>query len=310
MIFKDKNYWALILGGSSGFGLATAQKLATMGMNIMIVHRDRRGAMKRIEPEFDKIRENGVGFHAINTNALSAEGRAEVLDKASEVMQGGGIRVLLHSIALGNLKLIAPMKDEGERSLARLAESLGIKPEGLQTAVDELFEAGAADLVHLASKPAYNNQQFSGEEDFSSTIYNMGTSIVSWVQEALSRQLFAEDARVLGLTSEGNEIAWRGYASVAAAKTALESVSRAMAVEMAPHGIRSNILQPGVTDTPALRLIPGSTHMKANARLRNPFRRLTTPEDVAGVVGLLSQDEAGWINGTIIRVDGGEHISG
>jgi NAD(P)-dependent dehydrogenase (short-subunit alcohol dehydrogenase family) len=122
--------------------------------------------------------------------------------------------------------------------------------------------------------------------------------------------MFSDDARILGLTSEGNEIAWKGYAAVAAAKTALESVSRAMAVEMAPHGLRSNILQPGVTDTPALRLIPGNSHMKASARLRNPFSRLTTPEDVANVVSLLAQDEASWINGTIIRVDGGEHISG
>ena len=51
--------WAIILGGSSGFGLATAQKLACHGLNICLVHRDRRGAMSRIEPEFDKIRSEG-----------------------------------------------------------------------------------------------------------------------------------------------------------------------------------------------------------------------------------------------------------
>jgi enoyl-[acyl-carrier protein] reductase I len=44
--------------------------------------------------------------------------------------------------------------------------------------------------------------------------------------------------------------------------------------------------------------------------LRNPFRRLTTPRDVANVICLLATDEAGWINGEVIRVDGGEHISG
>jgi NAD(P)-dependent dehydrogenase (short-subunit alcohol dehydrogenase family) len=50
--------------------------------------------------------------------------------------------------------------------------------------------------------------------------------------------------------------------------------------------------------------------MKAQARLRNPFGRLTTPRDVANVISLLARDEAGWINGEVIRVDGGEHISG
>jgi NAD(P)-dependent dehydrogenase (short-subunit alcohol dehydrogenase family) len=138
----------------------------------------------------------------------------------------------------------------------------------------------------------------------------MGTSLVDWVQDVRRRGLFAADARVIGLTSEGNEVAWKGYAAVAAAKVALESVSRAIAVEMAPHGIRANVVQAGVTDTPALRLIPGSAHLKAQARRRNPFGRLTTPEDVARVIHLLCLPEAAWINGEVIRVDGGEHVSG
>ena len=136
-----------------------------------------------------------------------------------------------------------------------------------------------------------------------------GPACSTWVQRVHSAGLFAADARVIGLTSEGNAIAWRGYAAVAAAKSALESVSRAIAVEFAPHGIRSNIVQAGVTDTPALRVIPGSARMKAGARMRNPFGRLTAPEDVADVVYLLSLDEAGWINGALIRADGGEHIA-
>jgi NAD(P)-dependent dehydrogenase (short-subunit alcohol dehydrogenase family) len=65
-----------------------------------------------------------------------------------------------------------------------------------------------------------------------------------------------------------------------------------------------------VTDTPALRLIPGSARMKASARLRNPLGRLTTPADVADVICLLCTDEARWVNGALLRVDGGEHVAG
>ena len=57
-------------------------------------------------------------------------------------------------------------------------------------------------------------------------------------------------------------------------------------------------------------MIPGSAHLKAQARVRNPFGRLTSPEDVANVIYLLSLPEAAWINGEVIRVDGGERISG
>jgi NAD(P)-dependent dehydrogenase (short-subunit alcohol dehydrogenase family) len=121
--------------------------------------------------------------------------------------------------------------------------------------------------------------------------------------------MFASDARVLGLTSEGNQVAWRGYAAVAAAKVAIESISRSIAVEFAPYGIRSNIIQPGVTPTPALKLIPGSEQMESVAKLRNPYKRTTTPEDVANFIALMCTDEAAWVNGSIIRVDGGEHIA-
>jgi NAD(P)-dependent dehydrogenase (short-subunit alcohol dehydrogenase family) len=311
MTYKDKNYWALILGGSSGIGLASAKKLAELGINIYIVHRDRRGAMTKINEGFDIIKSKGVKLESFNTNALTAEGRDEVIAGIKETIGGGKIRLMLHSIALGNLKLIAPLKREPSATLAKLAASFNTDVETLQKNIDGLFDAGESDdLVALATKPAYSEQNFTGEDDMSQTIYNMGTSLLSWTQDIHKAELFADDSRVLGLTSEGNEIAWRGYAAVAAAKCALESVSRAIAVEFAPFGIRSNILQPGITDTPALRLIPGSPQMKANAVCRNPFGRITRPEDVANVVSMMARDEASWINGTIIRVDGGEHISG
>ncbi len=136
----------------------------------------------------------------------------------------------------------------------------------------------------------------------------MGSNIVEWVQDVFERQLFAQDARVLSLTSEGNSVAWKGYAAVAAAKAVLESVSRAMAKELAPYGIRSNVIQAGACETPALKAIPGNERIRSLSRLRNPFGRLTTPKDVADVVFLLCLDEAAWINGALICADGGESV--
>ena len=87
-------------------------------------------------------------------------------------------------------------------------------------------------------------------------------------------------------------------------------MARAIAVELAPYGVRANVVQAGITDTPALRAIPGHAHLAAQARRRNPFGRLTTPRDVANVIFLLATDEAAWVNGALIRVDGGEHVAG
>lgn len=310
MIEFDRSHWALILGGSSGFGLAAAQKLARHGMNVMVVHRDRRGAMARIEPQFESIRATGVGFRALNLDALSADGRAQALAELAAAMgEGGKVRVLLHSIAFGNLKPIAPSAPDtrAAEAVAQLARELDVPAATVQTAVGHLLERGVGALRTLQA-PTYGDVLLD-EEDMARTVYAMGTSLLSWVQDLHRLGLFAADARVLGLTSEGNTTAWKGYAAVAAAKVALESVSRAIAVEFAPYGIRSNILQAGVTPTPALKLIPGSARMQAVAEARNPFRRTTTPEAVADFIALMCLDEAAWVNGALIRVDGGEHIA-
>lgn len=313
MKYHKEQYWAVILGASSGFGLATAEKLASMGMNICAVHRDRRGAMPVIEESFDKIRATGVKFLAFNTNALDPLSRNNILDSLNKVMSPEEkVRVILHSIAFGNLKLIAPCPPNEGIPLTRstLSEKLGINKDNFSDAVNRLFSTGIPRLYTLADPPSYSNDRLAEDEDFSNTIYSMGTSLLTWVKDVFERKMFAPDARVFGLTSEGNSVAWRGYAPVSAAKAVLESISRSIAVEMAPYGIRCNIIQAGVTDTPALRHIPGNAHIAAAATLRNPFKRLTRPEDVANVITLLSSDEASWINGEIIRVDGGEHIAG
>jgi NAD(P)-dependent dehydrogenase (short-subunit alcohol dehydrogenase family) len=302
--------WGLILGGSSGFGLATAHKLAAHGMNLCLVHRDRRSVLKAVEPEFEKIRGSGVSLLTFNTDALAAERRGEVLDRLAEALGAGGrVRVLLHSIAFGHLKLLAPEVERDARAAQRLAAKLDVDAERVRAALDELLLEGDDRAHALASPPRYN-PRLLGEDDLAHTIYAMGTSLYGWVRELHERGLFGADARVFGLTSEGNALAWKGYGAVSAAKAALEALARSIAVEFAPHGIRCNVLQPGITETPALAAIPGSGHMKAQARLRNPLGRLTTPRDVANVIYLLSTDDAAWINGALIRVDGGEHVSG
>jgi len=303
--------WAVILGGSSGFGLATAKVLAAHGMNLCIVHRDRRSQLAQIEPEFEKLRGAGVAVQIHNTDALAASKRGAVLDSLADALGEGRVRLLLHSIAFGNLKPLAPPPPRTARDATeKLAAALGLESERVQATLDEWFATGAPASHPLASPPQYSETDFLEEDDFARTIFNMGTSLLGWVQDLFERRLFADDARIFGLTSEGNKIAWRGYAAGAAAKVALESLARSIAVEYAPYGIRCNVIQAGVTETPALAAIPGSDHMKAQARMRNPFHRLTTPIDVANAIYLLALDEAAWINGAVIRVDGGEHISG
>ena len=262
--FEHKSEWALILGASSGLGLATAKKLAKHGLNLCLVYRARRTDLPEIEASFDRIqKENNIELAHYNLDVVKVEKREEVLGQLKDKLkQEGKIKTLVHSIAKGNLK---PMVSE--------------------------------------DSPVLKN------DDFHLTMENMAVSLYDWTKAVLKHNLFADDARVISFTSEGNTKAWKNYAAVSAAKVVLESITRSMALELAPHGIRANCIQAGVCDTTSLRMIPGSDILKSETLKRNPFSRLTQPEDVANAVYLLVKKEAAWINGAIIPVNGGEHIS-
>jgi enoyl-[acyl-carrier protein] reductase III len=142
------------------------------------------------------------------------------------------------------------------------------------------------------------------------TLDVMAHSLVYWTQDLLRRDMFADDARIFAMTSAGSHTVWQGYGAVSAAKASLEAHIRQLAVELAPRGIAANAICAGVTDTPALRKIPGHEEMIEAATRRNPRGRLTTPQDVAQALVALSLPASHWISGNTINVDGGEDIAG
>ena len=252
-----KGLWAIILGGSSGFGFASVEKLARHGMNIAVLYREPSRNEKPLLENFSEIAAgNNVTILPYNINALTSDARTKFLQEVK--IESHGVKLLLHSIARGNLK---PLTGD---------------------------DALSADDI-----------QFTG--------YAMSNSLLDWTRELLKAELFHPDARIIGLTSEGAHKYWDGYAAVSIAKASLESLAKYMAVEFAPFGVKTNIIQAGITATASLKLIPGSEKLIAIGTERNPMGRITQPEDVAKVVYLLCTDDAFWINGAIIHADGGEH---
>jgi NAD(P)-dependent dehydrogenase (short-subunit alcohol dehydrogenase family) len=140
------------------------------------------------------------------------------------------------------------------------------------------------------------------------TLDVMAHSLVYWTQDLVRMGLMQAGACVFALTSAGGSRVWKTYGPVSAAKSALESHSRQLALELGPKHISVNAIRAGVTDTPALRKIPGNEEMVKMALAKNPQGRLTTTQDVAGVIALLSHPKAQWITGGVIGVDGGEFI--
>lgn len=257
--FENRDEWGIIIGGSSGLGYASAYKLASEGMNLILLHRDRRSDMESINNRLEDLRSFEVKVESFNIDAVNQEKMNTLIEQIPLLIGNTKIKLLLHSIAKGNLKVID-------------------KEGGLVT------------------------------QDFQLTIESMGTSLYTWVKALLQADLFKLDSRILAFTSEGSQKSQFYYAAVSAAKATLESIVRSLALELAPYQIKANCIQAGTTETAALSRIPNSSELIEYSKKRNPYNRLTTPEDVGKVVFLMTMDESSWINGSIIPVDGGEHL--
>lgn len=188
-------------------------------------------------------------------------------------------------------------------------------PEVIQSIIESLKEKHPMLKIDLllhsiakgTLKTMVGNNNLSAS-DFSISVQAMGYSLYQWVDALFKAKLLNTPCKVLAFTSEGNTKALPGYAAVSAAKGVLEAVSRNIALEFAAYGITSNCIQAGLCITEAFQKIPDSEKIAAVKEKQHPKGRLTLPEDVANAVYLLSLPEANWINGSIIKVDGGESI--
>lgn len=140
------------------------------------------------------------------------------------------------------------------------------------------------------------------------TLDVMANSLVYWTQDLYWHKLLSRGTKIFAMTSSGSHRVIPLYGAVSAAKAVLEAHVRQLAVELGPEGVLVNAIQAGVTDTPALRKIPGNEALIGFAERSNPGGRPTRPQDIAATIAALCSAEVIWVTGDVIRVDGGEDI--
>lgn len=243
------------------------------------------------------------GFGAATARALAAAGYSILgvhLDLRATAPQAEAVRADCLAAGVQALFLNGNAADAARRAEAIAA----LRAAGAHVAV-LVHSLAFGTLRPMIGAPA----ERLGPSHLAMTMDVMANSLVWWVQDLLDAELLDAGARVLALTSSGSLVVLPSYGAVSAAKAALESHVRQLAVELAPQRITVNAVMAGVCRTPALAKIPAGARLADLAEARNPSGRLTTPDDVAGALVALCSPGLAWMTGTVVRVDGGESIA-
>ncbi len=130
-------------------------------------------------------------------------------------------------------------------------------------------------------------------------------AFVVGTQEAAKRMEKVGGGAVVTMSSTGNLIYIENYAGHGTNKAAVEAMSRYAAVELGEMNIRVNAVSGGPIDTDALKAFTNYEEVKAETIRRSAMNRMGSPNDIAGAVYFLCTEEASWITGQTIVVDGG-----
>jgi NAD(P)-dependent dehydrogenase (short-subunit alcohol dehydrogenase family) len=229
---------AIVTGGLSGIGAATAALLAARGATVAVLD---------LGPEADVV----VDVRDADAVAAAVAAAGEQLGVPADVL-----------VASAGIYRIAPFLD---LEPAEWDDVLGINLRGVyltgRAFARALVDAGRPGaIVNLASTAA-----LVGDADEPGAHYN-------------------------------------------ASKAGVVSLTRQMAIELAPRGIRVNCVCPGVIDTPMLRLMDDPAAGERYLRASVPLRRLGTAAEVAATIAFLASDEAGYVTGAAVPIDGGSTL--
>lgn len=240
-----------------------------------------------------KLAESGFNIFGVHLDRRSTMG---LVDEIRAAIESTGHQALFFNINASSDEKRAQVIDE-------IKAALGDNPPSPPITV----------LLHSLAfgtlKPFVGAQgEVINKPQMDMTLDVMAHTLVYWSQDLLAAGLLAKGSKIFAMTSSGGERVFPFYGAVSASKAALESHIRQLALELAPQGISANSIRAGVTDTPALRKIPGHERLIEEATRKNPGGRLTRPDEVAEVIASLSLLETHWLTGNVIGVDGGENI--
>ena len=145
------------------------------------------------------------------------------------------------------------------------------------------------------------------KDDWDAVLQTNLTGAHLCIQQALPTMMKARAGRIINISSIVAQMGNAGQANYVAAKAGLIGLTKAIAIEMASRGITVNAVAPGFIATPMTDVLPDK--VKEELKVRIPLGRMGSARDVASAIVFLASDEAGYITGHVLNVNGGMHLA-
>ena len=227
-------------------------------------------------------------------------------------------RGIARALAARGAKVVAAARGENAKAVVEEIQGTGGHAEAIAL---EVTEEAAADRAlggilerHGRIDILVNNAGIARDqlmlrlkrEDWDAVLATNLTAAFALTQAALKPMIRQRRGRIISISSVVGQAGNPGQANYAASKAGLIGFTKAVALEVASRGITANVVAPGLVETDMTRDIADKAREQWESKI--PLRRLGTPEDIAAAVCFLASDEASYITGQVLAVNGGMYM--
>jgi len=246
---------------------------------------------KKLDGKVAVVSGASKGIGAAIAKALGAEGANVVVNYASG--KSDGEKVAKEITALGGKALVV------QANMSKPTEIAGLFAESKKA-------FGRLDiLVNNAGIYEFSPLDKVTEEHFHKQ-FNLNVLGLLLASQAAARQFGAAGGSIINLSSIVSTLAISESAVYSGTKGAVDAITRSLASELGPRGIRVNAIRPGMVETEGTRSAGiAESEMRKQVEAQTPLRRIGQPQDIAGTAVFLASDDSSWITGETFVISGG-----
>jgi NAD(P)-dependent dehydrogenase (short-subunit alcohol dehydrogenase family) len=231
-------------------------------------------------------------------------------EATARLLAAAGATVVISSRNAAECEAVArSIRDAGGRAIACAAD-LRASTDAVALPARVVQAAGRLDAVVNNAGSIIRKDAVTTTADEWQATFTLHVTAAAQVAGAAARHLAASSGSIVNVASTHGLVASPGRAAYAAAKAALVHLTRVLAVELAPLGIRVNGVAPGIVETPLTREMLADPGTRERLVARIPLGRPGLPDDVARAILFLVSPAAEYITGHVLAVDGGRSIAG